>query len=258
MRFFGLEIPSVTREQVLQQLDSIRVIYTPNPEILLMARSDKKYLKILKNADVLLPDGNGLQFVSTLKRFPSRPLRAFFYLPALFTFLFFKAPFKKEIPEIIHGSDFMHSVVDWAELRNKSVFFLGSEPGIAKKTSAIFSRRNKQLDIAGYSHFNPGKAAFELVRDSKAQVVFVAYGAPKQEEWINDFLPKLPNVELIMGVGGSFDFISGKTKRAPRFMRKLGLEWFWRLALNPVKRAGRIYKAFIEFPVISVFFDDLK
>jgi N-acetylglucosaminyldiphosphoundecaprenol N-acetyl-beta-D-mannosaminyltransferase len=255
MKFFGLEIPSITREQALQSLDSVKVIYTPNPEILLFARADKKYLRALKKADLLLPDGNGLQFVSTLKRFPSKWLRAFFYLPMLFTFLLYKKPFRHEIPEVIHGSDFMSSVIDWAELRNKSVFFLGAEPGVAQKTADFFLNRNSQLKVAGVSHFNPGKEAFKLVKDSKAQILFVAYGAPKQEKWINEHISKLKNLDLVMGVGGSFDFWSGKTKRAPQFMRKLGIEWIWRLMLNPFKRAGRIYNAFIKFPIISVFFD---
>lgn len=255
MKFFGLEIPAVTRTQALQMLDEIKVIFTPNPEILLLAREDKKYLKILRKADLLLPDGNGLQFVSTLKRFPSKWLRAFFYLPLLFTFLVYKKPFRSEIPEVIHGSDFMGSIVDWAELRNKSVFFLGAAPGVAQKTADFFLKRNPQLKVAGVSHFNPGKEALNLVKSSKAKVVFVAYGAPKQEKWVHDSLPKLPDLDLIMGVGGSFDFWSGKTKRAPLFMRKLGLEWLWRLALNPRKRALRIYNAFIKFPILSVFSD---
>jgi len=256
VKFFGLEIPGVTRDQVLKKLDSVRVIYTPNPEILLEARKDKKFLRVLKKADLLLPDGNGLQLVSTIKRFPSKWLRAFFLFPCMFTYIFFKKPFKMVIPEIIHGSDFMKTVVDWAELRGYSVFFLGAAPGVAQKTAEVFQKRNPQLKVAGSSHLNPGKDALNLVKESKAQVVFVAYGAPKQEFWIHDSIQKLKQTKLIMGVGGSFDFITGDVKRAPRFMRRLGLEWLWRLMLEPKKRAGRIYNATIKFPIISVFYDE--
>lgn len=255
MKFFGLEIPAITRAEAMDRLDHTRVIYTPNPEILLLAKQDRKLLRILKKADLLLPDGNGLQFVSTLKRFPQRYLRAFFYLPCLFTFLLYKRPFKAEIPEIIHGSDFMSTIIDWAELRGKSVYFLGGPPGVAEGTAAFFERRNPQLKVAGTSHLNPGSDAAKKIQDSKAKVVFVAYGAPKQEKWIHEWLPKFPAVELIMGVGGSFDFWSGNIKRAPQWMRRMGLEWLWRLLLNPKKRAGRIYNAFVRFPISSVFYD---
>lgn len=239
----------------MTKLDEIRVIYTPNPEILLQARSDRKYLRILKKADLLLPDGNGLQFVSTLKRFKTKAVRFLLYGPSLFLFLVFKKPFRKELPEIIHGSDFMSTIIDWAELRGKSVFFLGAAPGVAEATADFFAKRNSKLKIAGHSYLNPGKDAAKLVDESKAQLVFVAYGAPKQEKWIHDHLPKMKRVELIMGVGGSFDFWSGKTKRAPQWMRKLGLEWVWRLVLSPRKRFKRIYNAFVKFPISSVFFD---
>jgi len=255
MKFFGLEIPGITRSEAMDQLDNIRVIYTPNPEILLQARTDRKYLRVLRKADLLLPDGNGLQFVSTLKRFNSKTLRFVLYGPSLLLFLFFKRPFRKEIPEIIHGSDFMSTIIDWAELRGKSVFFLGAAPGIAENTAKFFLKRNTQLKIAGHSCLNPGTDAAKLINESKAQIVFVAYGAPKQEKWIHTHLPKMKRVELIMGVGGSFDFWSGKTKRAPQWMRKLGLEWVWRLILSPRKRFKRIYNAFVKFPISCVFFD---
>jgi N-acetylglucosaminyldiphosphoundecaprenol N-acetyl-beta-D-mannosaminyltransferase len=83
-------------------------------------------------------------------------------------------------------------------------------------------------------------------------ILFVALGAPKQERWIFENLNKLESVKLAMGVGGAFDFLSGKTKRAPLWMRKIGLEWFWRLIIEP-RRVKRIIDAVIVFPVIFAY-----
>ena len=76
--------------------------------------------------------------------------------------------------------------------------------------------------------------------------MFVAFGHGKQEKWIAQNLRDLPSVKIAMGVGGAFDFISGHVKRAPKFMRRIGLEWVWRLILQPC-RVGRILKATIVF-----------
>ncbi len=255
MNFFGLKIPKITKTDAWGSLDRIRIIYTPNPEILMEAHRDHEYLKILKGADLLLPDGKGLQFVSTLKAHKNPYIRAFLLPPSLLLFLFYKKAFQKKIPEIIHGSDFMPLVVDWAEKRGKSVFFLGASPGIAKLTALFFQKRNPNIKIAGFSHLDPNEKAAEVVKKSKAQVLFVAYGAPKQEKWIDEFISQLKDVEIAMAVGGSFDFYSGKVKRAPKIMQQAGLEWLWRLILNPKKRIKRIYTALIKFPIVSLFYD---
>jgi len=78
--------------------------------------------------------------------------------------------------------------------------------------------------------------------------IFVALGAPRQEEWIRDNISKYPTVKIAMGVGGSFDFISGRVRRAPIIFRNIGIEWLWRLAVQPW-RARRIFNAVIFFPL---------
>lgn len=228
-------------------------IYTPNPEILLEARSNPEYARILNEGSLMLADGHGLLFVSTLLKIKSGLLRLLLFIPALIAFLLNKRAFNGVIPEVIHGSDFMLLVISWAELTGKSVFFLGSFDHVAKATAQYFKAVHPNLKIAGHSNADPGDEAFQFVKKSGADILFVAYGAPKQEVFIDRYFDQLPDLSLAMGVGGSFDFFSGKVKRAPAFMRALGLEWFWRLLVEPKKRAPRIFKALIVFPLKAIF-----
>lgn len=254
MKIANVQIDCVTRKQALERLANKQIIFTPNPEILLEARVNKTFRRALKKASLMLPDGHGLLFVSALLRFESKFWRLVFFFPALFLFLFWKKPFKKEIPEIIHGSDFTDDVVAWAERNGKKVFFLGAKDCVSRGTAVFFQKKYPDLKVAGFSSEDPNYRAFELVRDSGAEVLFVAYGAPKQEIWIAKYAAKIPHLHVAMGVGGSFDFWSGNVRRAPVWMRKLGVEWFWRLLQNPVQRIVRIWNATIVFPVTCLFF----
>jgi len=253
MYILDVKIDQLTKSEAFDKLSEPQLIFTPNPEIILEAQNNKAFKNALKNGTLMLADGHGLLLVSTLLKFPSALLR-FFLLPiALILFLFSKRAFKSVIPEIIHGSDFMDELISWSEDNSKSVFFLGGDEGVSQNTAFFFKERYPDLYVAGYSALNPGVEAYEMVKWSEADVVLVAYGAPKQEMWISKYAPKLKEVHIFMAVGGSFDFWSGKVKRAPRFMRKLGLEWFWRLLLQPIKRSKRIWNAFVRFPITSLF-----
>ncbi len=253
-KIFDIPINRIKLTEAISILSEKRLkIFTPNPEILLQSKKNINLRNAILTADLLLPDGHGLQLVSTLLTFKSKFLRFFLYFPALFLFLFWKKPFQKIFPEIIHGSDFMLVVLAWAELNNKSVFFLGSNGEVAKKTAEYFKNIHKNLIVAGYSNKDPGYDAFESVRKSNAQILFVAYGAPKQEIFIQKYFDSLPNLLIAMGVGGSFDFYSGRIKRAPEIIRNIGLEWIWRLCINPRKRFLRIFNALVVFPINAIF-----
>jgi len=89
----------------------------------------------------------------------------------------------------------------------------------------------------------------KLIDQSEAKILFVAFGAPKQEMWIARNLAHLKHIKVVMGVGGAFDFISGTIKRAPYWMRRIGVEWLYRLIKQP-SRIGRIFNATIKFPIV--------
>ena len=89
----------------------------------------------------------------------------------------------------------------------------------------------------------------QLINKSGAELLFVAFGAPKQELWLARNTANLSRIKIAMGVGGAFDFIAGEKYRAPIWLRKIGMEWFFRLIQEP-KRWKRIYNAVIKFPVV--------
>ena len=93
------------------------------------------------------------------------------------------------------------------------------------------------------------KKIIQKIIDSKANVLFLGLGAPKQEIWIEKNKKNLPNIKFFAGLGGSFDFVAGKQKRAPIFLQKIGFEWIWRLFLEPKKRIKRIWRATVIFPI---------
>lgn len=231
-----------------------QIIFTPNPEILLLSKNNPSLQNALNCATLLLPDGHGLQFVSTLVKIKSKFLRFILYPPALFIFLFWKKPFRSEIPELIHGSDFMYDIAKWAESNDKSVFFLGGKDESAKYTADFFRNEFPSLKIAGVSNADPVPSTASIVNYAKPDILFVAYGAPKQEIWVSNNLNKLSKIQIIMVVGGSFDFYSGKIKRAPHVFRKLGLEWLFRLYKQPRIRIKRIWNALVRFPINYLFF----
>lgn len=259
MKLCGVNISAITKKEAIDRVENAlktgkqEIIFTPNPEILLEAKKNNLFLEALSKGTLMLPDGHGLLFVSTLMLFKSKFVRAILFLPAFVLFLFYKKPFKKIIPHVIHGSDFMYSLVKLAVKNKKSVFFLGGSGFVAKATASFFKQKFPDLKIAGFSSFDPGKDAVFAVNKSKADVLFVAYGAPKQEIFVAEFLPSFCEQNIIMTVGGSFDFYSGNIKRAPKFLRSLGLEWFWRFLNNPLARIKRIFNAVFRFPIEFLF-----
>ena len=148
------------------------------------------------------------------------------------------------------GVDFVGDFCKICEKESKSVYFLGGRDGIAQKTADRLKKRFPDLKISGWLDGGINlKDCCKLIKSASPDVLFVALGAPRQEKWIYDNLREIPSVKLAIGVGGAFDFISGNVKRAPKFMRRLGLEWLWRLIIQPW-RVRRIFNAVIVFPIL--------
>ena len=154
--------------------------------------------------------------------------------------------------ERVAGTDFMEKL---AEQTDKSIFLLGGRNGAAEKTANALKTKFPGIKIVGFlEDQSQWQNCAEIF---KADILFVAIGAPKQEVWIYDNLPKLRNIKIAVGVGGAFDFISGKIPRAPKLLREIGLEWMWRLMMEPKKRFWRVFNAVIIFPV-KVFMEKIS
>lgn len=228
----GVQIDSLTKKEALERFQSFitsnksHYIVTPNPEIIMATQKDEEFKEILNKADLALADGFGLKLAS----------------------LYLKQPLKQRIP----GVDFIWEIAKLAEDKNYIIYLFGAREGIAKRASNELQKKFPHLIIKGAeSGFRnkeriPDEEIIEDIKGKKPQILLVALGFPKQEKWIVRNLPLLPSVKVAMGVGGSFDFIAKKVPRAPKILRSLGLEWFFRLIIQPW-RTNRIINATLKF-----------
>lgn len=197
-------------EEIIQKKEKKYFIVTPNPELLVIANKNSDYKKVLNSADLALIDGVG---VSIASRILGKPLK-----------------YK------ISGIDFMESVCSYVAEKPITIGFLGGGPGVAENTAECLVSKYPGLKVG----FSVQEWEDASLKDA-ADILFVAFGSPKQEIWIRKHLETLP-VTVAMGVGGAFDMISGKVWRAPAFIRFLSLEWLFRLVVQPwrVKRQIRL------------------
>jgi exopolysaccharide biosynthesis WecB/TagA/CpsF family protein len=185
-------------------------VCTINPEFIMIAQRDANFRHILQRADLCVPDGVGLLWAA---RHLGRPL-----------------------PQRVTGSDGVPIIAAQAAQTGWRLFFLGAAPGVADQAAAVLRARYPGVQIVGTYSGSPRPeeedALVERINTSGADLLFVAFGAPEQDKWIARNRPRL-RVHMAMGVGGSFDFIAGIVPRAPLWMQRLGLEWLFRLILQP-------------------------
>ena len=150
----------------------------------------------------------------------------------------------KPLKERVAGIDLMINLVDLASRNNYKIFFFGAKEEVVKTVVKTYSSQYSQNIIAGYrnGYFKKEEEqsiALEIA-NSGANILFVAISSPTKENFLYENKETLKKVNFVMGVGGSFDVVSGKVKRAPIWMQKLGLEWFYRFAQEP-KRMWKRY-----------------
>ena len=213
-------------------------IVTPNPEIILKAQKDKNLLLALNRAAISVPDGVGLKLAD----------------PSL---------------NIIKGRDLFLSLISLANKKGWKVFLLGGLQDEAVTASSKLQMANSKLQIqasrgpkldneakpGSESDINIQNDVVKRINDFKPQLLFVGFGAPKQEKWIAGWLPKL-DVGGAMVVGGTFSYISGTNRIPPKWIGKAGFEWLWRLLTEP-KRLTRILNAVVVFP-LKVFVSKMR
>jgi N-acetylglucosaminyldiphosphoundecaprenol N-acetyl-beta-D-mannosaminyltransferase len=196
-----------------------RMIVTVDALASLRSRSDKSYSKMVREADMSLPDGTGL--IWALRFIGSG------------------------VQEQISGVDFVDHLCRVSAGHGWSVFFFGGRPGVAEAASEKLREKYDALRIAGCRHgyFKQEESCkiAEDIKKSGANILIAALGVPMQEKWLSENLPKLGGVVGI-GVGGSFDVISGRLKRAPLRWRRMKLEWLYRTIQEPARwrRAAKL------------------
>ena len=241
-----LEIPFTTlsHSQILELIgkhlsksEKGLFIATPNPEMLLAAQKNEKFLKTLISTDINIPDGNGIIWAYRYLRLTNNlknPLLLGLLGPiSLILYLFRSRSAKASFNQPIHGSDLMLKTIDNYSSKH-SIFLLGNKKGLVPNTAELVSeiltkKMPNSKKISSLDTTPDDQKAIDQINKSQAEILFIGFGAPSQEIWIKENLPKLKHIKLAIGVGGTFDFIAGILPRAPQWMRKIGLEWLYRV-----------------------------
>jgi len=222
IRVLGVRVDAVDTEETLERIEELlrsgghHLVATVNPEFVMRARRDPEFHRVLESAGLCLPDGWGVTWAA---RRQGQPL-----------------------PERVTGVDLIPALAARAADRGWRLFFLGAGPGVAEVAAEQLRMRFPSLIVAGCHSGEAGPLGDEvslgMIAEAHPDIVLVAYGAPLQELWIVRNLERL-QAGVGIGVGGAFDYLSGKVPRAPAWLRRLGLEWLYRLA-RPPWRARRM------------------
>lgn len=229
-------------EYIIKKLEKTNekiIIFTPNPEIIVKTYKDPAFKKVLNSADVSLPDGEGVVIASRFMR--------------------------KNIKKRITGIDFMLRLCESVSRYNAGVKkvasgdakklvmmgFIGGQGGVAQEASKCLKKKFPGLVV------NIAKNEWsEADENKKTDILFVAFGAPKQEKWIYDNIQKLP-VRVMMSVGGSLDVLSGRITRAPKIFQFVKAEWLFRLVIQPWRWKRQLALIVFIFFVANDFFKSI-
>jgi len=216
IELLGVPVDCVTMDQALDWADSMMKGHHPctilavNPEKVMRAQQDGGLLGRLRSADLLIPDGIGVVLAARLLGLGHA--------------------------ERVPGSELMPKLCERAVSKGYTVFLFGASAEVNQQAVAVLREQYPGIRIVGSQHGYvkdedmPG--VITCINECKPDLLFVALGSPHQELWMARYLPQL-TVKVCQGVGGTFDVIAGRVRRAPKFFRSLHLEWFYRLASNP-------------------------
>ncbi|WP_026370645.1 WecB/TagA/CpsF family glycosyltransferase [Kallotenue papyrolyticum] len=230
-RLLGVRIDDVDMDEAVARIEAMlraggtHHVVTVNPEFVMTAQRHPIFREVLCRADLAVPDGTGLLLAA---RLTGQRLR-------------------RRVP----GVELCERLAALSARTGARLFLLGAAPGIAEAAAATLQQRFPGVVIAGCYAGSPrpeDEATIRArLRQARPDILLVAYGSPAQDLWIARNQPEL-GIPVALGVGGSFDYLSGAVPRAPRLMRRLGLEWFYRLLRQPW-RWQRIWTAVVRFPL---------
>jgi N-acetylglucosaminyldiphosphoundecaprenol N-acetyl-beta-D-mannosaminyltransferase len=216
LSILGVRVDDVTYDEALDHVQvwvgsgGTHQIATVNVEFIMDARQNPPFRRILQSASLCVPDGTGVLWAA---RRQGTPLR-----------------------ERVAGVDLVESIAQRGSTLGWRIFFLGAAPGLAERAATILTERYPGLQVAGcYAGSPRAEEEDEIVgrvQAARTDVLFVAYGAPRQDLWISRNQARC-EVPVAIGVGGSFDFITGESRRAPLWVQRAGLEWLHRLVREP-------------------------
>ncbi len=222
VKIFGVRFDNLTMSEALGKFITFlkagdtAAIYTPNPEIILNAQEQPELKEALLDGALVVPDGIGVIYASKIHNLG--------------------------LKEKISGIDLAEKILHFLNNTKGSIFILGAAEGIAEMAAYRLADKYPNLNVLGYQdgYFVEEEELkiIDRINELKPDIIFVGLGSPKQELWINKYKSIL-NCKVAMGIGGAIDVWAGHAKRAPKWVQKIGMEWFYRLLKEP-KRIKRM------------------
>ncbi len=231
----GVPIDNITRDEagditeklIKESNKTCKMVFAPNVEFIMMANKDEEFFKLLQESSLSTPDSIGVIIGARLQ----------------------KKAFKERIP----GQSYFRKIIELSNEKGYSIYLLGGEEGIAEATKENLEKVYPNVNIVGvhngYFDENVEKEVIKEINKLQPNVLFVALGAPKQEKWIKKHKDEL-KVDVAAGQGGTYDYEAGKIKRAPIWIQKIGMEWFWRLLKEPSRIKRQMVLPIYLFKVI--------
>lgn len=239
MKFLNTYIDNLTMEETVLRIDEMikskknSYVVTPNVDHIVKLEKDEEFKKVYSEADLIVTDGMPLIWISKLLKTP--------------------------IKEKVSGSDLFPKVCELAAEKNYTLFLLGAATGVAEKAAKNLCERYEGLKVVGvyspsYGFEKNEKEVNEIIsiiNECKPDILAVGLGAPKQEKFIYRYREQL-GVPISLAIGATIDFEAGNIKRAPKWMQKSGLEWFYRLCKEP----KRMFKRYIvdDIKILKIAF----
>lgn len=232
-RVLGVRVDCLDMGAALDRIEELvdagghHQVATVNPEFVMSAQKDPEFSKVLESADLCLADGTGVVWAARRQGC--------------------------ELSGPVPGVDMIPPLAAMCARRGFRLFLLGAAPGVAAQLAARLRAEVPNLEVAAHSG-SPDPSSddetLKLIHAHRAQVLLVAFGAPKQDLWIARLKDRL-GVSVAIGVGGAFDYLTGRVPRAPVWMRRAGLEWLHRLANQPWRIRRMVVLPAYTFKVLS-------
>lgn len=267
----GVKVHAIRLTEALQAITHMirssknHYIVTPNPEMVMYAQKHEWFKEVLNNASMSLVDGVGLIWAAKYLSLPLTRTPVLRQIQEFWQWIItgaavVLAPHKLNvIPEHLRGSDMVWEIAKLASERNYRIFLLGAGPGVALKAARVMQELYPKLNVVEVMVGPPYEDEVDVIQSiqqTKPQIIFLAYPADKQMQWMREMLPQLSGV-IAVGIGGALDFIVQGTAvnasvknspaiRAPKWVQKIELEWLWRL-FTQSWRKDRIKTATVDF-----------
>ncbi len=227
VNILGIPVDNLTQDEAIKKLiqfieeKKFHLVFTLNSENATKVLENKNFFKVIKNADLVVPDGIGIIFASKI----------------------LKTPLKERIP----GIDLSYKLMEIANEKEYKIVLIGGKEGISERAKENLKKKFNNIRILktynGFFSDEEEKIIVNEIKNLNPDILLVGMGSEKQEIWIWKNREAFNNIGVCIGVGGTLDIWAGIKRRAPKFIQKIGLEWLYRALIEP-KRVIRLFKIF--------------